>query len=109
LETNNKIKTLFLKVFLILVLGGPFLLVFLPANYFDKGESICLSVYLFDIQCLGCGLTRAVMHLIHLDFTEAWNYNKISFIILPIGILFWFHLLGKLINKPFFPFFDKLY
>jgi hypothetical protein len=108
LETD-KIKISLRKVFLLLLLGGPFFLFFLPSSYFDNGESICLSVYLFDLQCLGCGLTRGVMHLIHLDFKEAWGFNKLSFLVVPVGILFWFHLLGKLINKPYFKFFDKLY
>ena len=108
LETN-KFIIFSKKVFLLLLLGGPFFLLFLPSNYFDNGESICLSVYLFDLQCLGCGLTRGVMHLIHLDFKEAWEFNKISFLVVPVGILFWFYLLGKLLNKPYFKFFDKLY
>ncbi len=108
LETN-KVKIFSKKVFLLLLLGGPFFLLFLPSNYFDNGESICLSVYLFDLQCLGCGLTRGVMHLIHLDFKEAWGFNKLSFLIMPIAILFWIYMLGKLINKPYFLFFDKWY
>jgi len=87
----------------------PFFLLWLPADYFDKGETICPSKRFLDIECLGCGLTRACMHLIHFDFSEAWNFNKISYIIIPIGILFWFHLLGKLIKKPIFSFFDELY
>jgi hypothetical protein len=108
LETN-KLKKNIGKVLLILLLVGPFLLLFLPADYFDSGESICLSVYLFDLQCLGCGLTRGVMHLIHLDFKEAWEFNKLSFLVVPIAILFWIYLLGKLINKPYFLFFDSWY
>ncbi len=108
LETN-KFKQFFKKVFLLLLLGGPFFLLFLPSNHFDNGESMCLSVYLFDLQCLGCGLTRGVMHLIHLDFKRAWEFNKLSFLIVPIALLLWVHLYGKLINKPYFTFFDKLY
>ncbi|MBU3659793.1 MAG: DUF2752 domain-containing protein [Flavobacteriales bacterium] len=106
---TDKNKSIIKKVFLLLLLGGPFFLLFLPSTYFDSGESICLSVYLFDLQCLGCGLTRGVMHLIHLDFKEAWGFNKLSFLVVPIALLFWIHLLGKLINKPYFKFFDKLY
>jgi hypothetical protein len=108
LETN-KFKKSLKKVFLILLLGGPFFLIAMPIDYFDRGESICISVYLFDLQCLGCGLTRGVMHLIHLDFKEAWEFNKLTFLIVPIAILFWIYILGKLINKPYFLFFDKWY
>jgi len=108
LETN-KLKNTVKKVFLILLLGGPFLLMVFPIDYFDKGESICLSMYLFDLQCLGCGLTRGVMHFLHFDFKGAWEFNKLVFVVLPIAILFWIYLLGKLINKPYFLFFDKWY
>jgi hypothetical protein len=91
------------------MLGGSFIFIFLPKNFFDSGESVCLSIRLFDIQCLGCGLTRAIMHLLHFDFETAWNYNKLSFIIFPILVLFWIHLFGKLIGKNFFSFFDGWY
>lgn len=59
-------------------------LIYLPAHHFDEGESICLSVVLFDMQCYGCGMTRGIQHLIHLDFAEAWRYNKLSFIVAPL-------------------------
>jgi hypothetical protein len=88
---------------------GPFFLIILPPDYFDYGKSICPSKVFLNVECLGCGLTRGVMHLIHLDFEAAWQFNKISFVIAPVGILFWVHLLGKILNRSWFPFFDKLY
>ena len=94
---------------LALALGAFLFLFFLPADYFDKGQSMCLSVVFFDIECLGCGLTRGIMHLMHLDIQAAWEFNKLSFIILPIGILLWIHLFGILINKSYFSFFKRLY
>jgi hypothetical protein len=97
------------RVLLILVLIGPFYLLTLPADYFDTGQSICLSVVLFDLKCLGCGLTRGVMHLIHFDFLIAWEYNKLSYIVVPVGILVWIHLFGKLIGKNYFSFMNKYY
>lgn len=45
---------------------------------------MCLSKVLAGMECYGCGMTRAIMHLIHLDFTEAYQYNKLSFIVLPL-------------------------
>ena len=59
----------------------------LPANYFDEGQSICLSVLLFEKNCFACGMTRAIQHLIHLDFSIAWEFNKLSFVVLPLLIL----------------------
>ena len=45
---------------------------------------MCLSKVLAGIECYGCGMTRAIMHLIHLDFKEAYQYNKLSFVVFPV-------------------------
>jgi len=62
----------------------PIILLLLPASFFDTGRSICLSVLLLDMECYACGMTRGIMHLIHLDFHTAWEYNKLSYIVFPI-------------------------
>jgi len=80
--------------FLLFILG--LTLIFLPANYFDEGQSVCLSVVLFDVKCYGCGMTRAVQHLIHLDFEGAYNFNKL--------VIFVFPLLVFMILKEFYSF-----
>ena len=67
----------------------PILLVWLPADYFDSGESICLSVQLFDMECYGCGMTRSIMHMIHFEFDEAFYYNALGFIVAPILCWVW--------------------
>ena len=77
-------------VFFILV---PIILLLLPADYFDNGQTICLSVLIFCIRCLGCGMTRACMHLIHLDFGKAYSFNPLSLVVLP---LFLYLLLARL-------------
>lgn len=68
----------------------PAVLLLLPADYFDTGESICLSKQLLDQECPGCGMTRGVMHTIHFEFKEAWQFNKLTFFILPIILFYWF-------------------
>lgn len=78
-------KTL-IRTYLSVLVIIPIILLLLPANYFDKGQSICLSVLLFEKKCYACGMTRAIQHLIHFDFHEAWNFNKLSFIVLPLLI-----------------------
>ncbi|WP_066757352.1 DUF2752 domain-containing protein [Crocinitomix algicola] len=64
----------------------------LPANFFDSGVSLCPSKQFLNMECLGCGLTRGVQHAIHFEFNLAWEYNKLTFIILPILIFYWLHL-----------------
>ena len=79
-ELNRKLK---ISGFIILFLGSIYLL-FLPATYFDVGDSVCLSVVLANTECYACGMTRGIQHLIHLDFEEAYRYNWLSFIVLPL-------------------------
>ena len=67
----------------------PVVLLGLPANFFDAGQSLCLSVLLFQQECFACGITRAIMHLLHLEFEEAFAYNMMSFIVLPALIVLW--------------------
>ena len=89
---------------LALVLGAFLFLFFLPADYFDSGQSMCVSIWLFDLECFGCGLTRGIMHMMHFEFQEAWDFNKLSFLIMPIGLFLWIHLFGILIGKSYFSF-----
>jgi hypothetical protein len=69
---------------LFLLISFGLFLMYLPADYFDTGEAMCLSVRFFDVECYGCGLTRGVMHLIHFEFVEAWEFNKLTFIVFPL-------------------------
>lgn len=64
----------------------PVVLLALPKDFFDTGKSICLSRLLLDAECPGCGITRAMMHIIHFDFHSALLFNKLSFIVLPLLI-----------------------
>lgn len=66
----------------------------LPANFFDQGKSISLFA-LFGLEdfIYSTGITRAIMHLMHFDFTGAAEYNKLSFIVLPLLFLLWLKLL----------------
>lgn len=77
----------------------PFVLLLLPANYFDEGQSISIFA-LFGVEDLvySTGMTRSIMHLIHFDFVGAAEYNKLSFIVLPILVMLWLKLLLKEFN-----------
>jgi hypothetical protein len=67
----------------------PFVLILLPSNFFDNGESICLSKTLAGVECYACGLTRATMHFVHFEFLKAWEFNKLSFIVIPMLFPLW--------------------
>jgi hypothetical protein len=61
----------------------PILLIILPKTFFDHGPTTCIYTLLAGVNCYGCGMTRASMRLIHLDFVGAWEFNKLSFILFP--------------------------
>jgi hypothetical protein len=83
-------KTNYRRIFAIakIMLGItiPLILLILPSNYFDNGSSKCLSVMFFDVECYGCGMTRAIMHMIHGEFMEAFYYNMVGFLVFPMLI-----------------------
>lgn len=74
------------------------ILLYLPADFFDNGKSICLSKVIANRECYACGMTRGIQHLIHLEFETAWNFNKLSFIVFP---LIMFAILKELLPQIF--------
>ena len=67
----------------------PAVLLLLPKTYFDDGPPLCPSMLLLGEECPGCGMTRACMYLIHLDFGGAYFYNAASFLVFPIFAGLW--------------------
>ena len=84
-------KKNFQKLYLIILILVPIFLFLLTANFFDTGESICVSVVFFEKECFACGMTRAIQHLIHFDFSIAFEYNKLSIFILPLLLLSYYN------------------
>lgn len=78
---NSRLRRLLESVILVAI---SVILLLLPADFFDEGESICLSVQLLGKSCHACGLTRSIMHLIHLDIGEAIFYNPLGLLVVPI-------------------------
>lgn len=90
-----------------LIVIAPIVLVFLPKDYFNTGQSICVSQLLFDLECYACGMTRAVMHMIHFDFKSAWEFNKLAFLVVPLLIPLWLKSLFIIVGYPLPTFMKK--
>gem|GEM_PF-376353 len=45
---------------------------------------MCLSRNIFGIECLGCGMTRAISALLHGNFSQAIHYNHFVVLLVPI-------------------------
>lgn len=98
---RSKNRRLFSIIYFCGLLLAPIVLVILPANFFDHGPSICLSVVLLDKTCIGCGMTRAFQHIMHLDFKAGYEFNKLCVIVFPIFFIVYLRELFKMYNKLF--------
>ena len=85
-----QIKPILKKIFNLILVASPFILMMLPSDFFDHNTTtICLSKRLANMECYACGLTRATMHLLHFEFQEAWNFNKLVYLVTPLLFLIW--------------------
>lgn len=58
----------------------------------------CPLKFFFGLSCAGCGMTRAVVALFHGDFSLAWHFHPLVFL-LPVLLLGFF--LRKRFSKKF--------
>ena len=91
-------KKKFYKLYLLLLILIPIVLLVLPADFFDTGDSVCLSVVFLEKECYACGMTRAIQHFIHFDFSIGYAYNKLSVIVFPLLILSYFNEIKRIIK-----------
>jgi hypothetical protein len=82
-------RPLVIKSWLVLLLMAPLVLWLLPADFFDQGLVVCPSRVLFDLECFGCGMTRAVMYLHHLDIDQAVYFNPGVLLVYPALVMVW--------------------
>ena len=79
-------------------------LIFKP-DLLDDKPSMCVSIILFDMECYGCGMGRALLHLIHFEIVDAYYFNPLSFLVFPILIFLWAKnviKLWKTISKKYY-------
>lgn len=48
----------------------------------------CIWKAIFNVNCLGCGLTSAFIYLLKLNFIDAYKSNPLIYIIIPFGIYY---------------------
>lgn len=78
-------------LWLLVLITSPIVLLCLPSDYFDSEDGIivCPSRLFFNVECPGCGMTRAMMHFIHLEFEEAVYFNMLSLVVMPLLGFIW--------------------
>jgi hypothetical protein len=67
----------------------PVVLYFVPLEWIKNQHSICLFKNLTGHECIGCGMTRAILSAIHLQFENAFHFNRLFLIVLPILVYIW--------------------
>lgn len=65
----------------------PFILA--AAAYVLLPVQICMFKNVFGFECPGCGITRAVLEVLHGNFTSAWAFNKSVIIVFPLLVYIW--------------------
>lgn len=81
----------------ILCVVAPFLLFLIPADRIYGGDTLCLYTHLLGRSCWGCGITRAIYAVLHLEFGVAWGYNRGVLVVGPLLAYLWAKELYRLI------------
>jgi len=55
---------------------------YIPENIISSFQVPCLFKTIINCECYGCGITRGIKNLLHLNFDESLKYNSLSFIVL---------------------------
>lgn len=59
-----------------------------PATLMRWAPSCIIFPLLGDV-CWGCGMTRATVALLHFNLGAAWGLNKLSFVVVPMLLVFY--------------------
>ena len=85
---------------LFILVAAPIILWILPSTTFDGDKyPFCPSRIIFDMECLGCGMTRAVMHFHHFEFEDAIFYNYGVVLVYPLLVWVWVKWIRGAVNE----------
>lgn len=71
------------KLFIILSLG---IVYYISFSFFNISVP-CIFNKTTGLLCPACGITRMIAELLNFNFKEAFSYNKLLFILLPIIVI----------------------
>ena len=82
-ETLSRLTKLLILVLI------PAVLYAIPLENICNGNTICIFKNLFGVECWGCGITRAIFSALHFHFYDAWEYNPLFVVVLPLLLFLW--------------------
>lgn len=74
----------------------PVILLIIPLDWVKEQHSVCLFKMVTGNECIGCGMTRAVLSVMHLKFEDALMFNKLVIIVFPLLVFIWAKTIFKL-------------
>jgi hypothetical protein len=93
---SRKIKALGIIVLLVII---PLILSQITLGHLAKAPSLCIYKNLTRKDCWGCGTSRALVSIMHLNFPAAYAYNKRIVIIFPLLVYLWLKYLLRYIKQ----------
>ncbi len=74
------------------------ILAVVPPERLAGAPSVCVFKAVFGIECLGCGMTRAICSALHRDIGAAMAYNALVVMVLPALAAFVFTPARKIVD-----------
>jgi hypothetical protein len=68
-----------------------------PVEWFEHGPTLCLFKRFLGIECLGCGMTRALSRLLHGELAAALAHNRLVAVVLPLLVAL---LVRDIVHEP---------
>jgi len=67
----------------------PLAFLLIPTRWLEAHPAPCLFRAVFGVRCPGCGMTRAASCALHGRLRDAWRYNPLIVIVLPLLAYEW--------------------
>jgi hypothetical protein len=80
----------------------PVVMYFVPLEWLKNQHSICLFRNLTGHDCYGCGMTRAIFSALHFRFDDAFHFNRLYVVVLPLLVYIWAKTIITLVPASFY-------
>lgn len=87
------------KIILFIVINLLLLIILYNIPVENSMESICIYKRITGRECFNCGMTRAFLSILHLNFQDAINYNWKVIIVFPYTVIIYAYTWYKYIKK----------
>jgi hypothetical protein len=74
---------------IVLLIAAPLSIALVSPAWVNAGPALCPHKLFTGADCMGCGLTRAMVALLHGHPSEAFAYNKGIVVAAPVLAFFW--------------------